>query len=460
MPRALPALVLAGLVLGPPAHAGVVINEVMASPQADWSGDGRSSAVDDEWIELANTSAEVEDLDALFVADGDAPCVPRVGLSGSLAPGAVRFVTGEHALDWQGEHGAPAEGLALDAVDSVELYRVADGGVRRVDGLAWPASAPDVSWGRWPDGTGAFMPFDALAGGTGPQPTPGGANDGIAGPKILELLRDPAAPTSADAVRVRAHVGDAGGIVECTLTYRVDGGIPETLSMARVDGTAAVGTWERTVPGLPAGSTVTYHVVVSDGSLIAMSNDETYVVAPAVVEVALNEILADPPPDPDGDANGDGVRSSGDDEFVEIMNLGPVPVDLSGWSLADSTSVRHVFPSGVVLAPGAFYVVFGGGDPAGIPSQVDVASTGTLSLNNTADGVRLLDGTGAAVDAHSYGTEANADQSVLRIPDGDGPWTRPHDAGMAWAYSPGRANASPAAVEAVSWARIKALYGP
>jgi hypothetical protein len=182
--------------------------------------------------------------------------------------------------------------------------------------------------------------------------------------------------------------------------------------------------------------------------------------ATAVGNVVLNEILADPPPDPNGDANGDGVRSSSDDEFVEIINHGDAAVDLSGWAIADSTNVRHVFPAGVILAPGEFYVVFGGGTPTGIPSRSAVASTGTLSLNNTAETVRLLDAASALKDSHAYGAEGNGDQSLIRVPDGDGAWTRPHDEGFVWSYSPGRANGGPSPVSTSSWGEIKALYKP
>jgi hypothetical protein len=208
-----------------------------------------------------------------------------------------------------------------------------------------------------------------------------------------------------------------------------------------------------------AGARLDWKVRISDGSLLAETNDVTLRVTEAVAAgIWLNEILADPPPDPNGDANGDGVRNSADDEFVEIINRGTGPMDLSNWSLADSVSVRHVFPDGLVLGAGELYVVFGGGSPVGIPSSSSTASTGTLSLNNTSDHVRLLDAGGLLKDSHTYGTEANADQSLIRVPDGDGPWTRPTEAGFAWRYSPGLLNAVPSPVEQTSWAQIKAMY--
>ena len=46
----------------------------------------------------------------------------------------------------------------------------------------------------------------------------------------------------------------------------------------------------------------------------------------------------------------------------------------------------------------------------------------------------------------------------VRLPDGDGDWTRPGDEGFAWAFSPGLSNAGPSVVSPVSWGRVKALF--
>jgi hypothetical protein len=191
----------------------------------------------------------------------------------------------------------------------------------------------------------------------------------------------------------------------------------------------------------------------------AASNEVALAPGEAFAEiVALNEVLADPPPDAAGDANGDGVRDSAEDEFVEIYNMGSLPADLSGWTIQDLTGVRHEFEEGFTLAPGEFYVVFGGGTPTGIPSRATVASTGGLSLNNTLDEVKLVGADAIARDVHPYAEEANADQSLIRYPDGDGGWTRPHDAGFSWNYSAGLPNENITSVDSESWGAVKARY--
>jgi hypothetical protein len=143
--------------------------------------------------------------------------------------------------------------------------------------------------------------------------------------------------------------------------------------------------------------------------------------------IVINEFLADPPDDATGDANGDGVRSSSQDEFVEIVNRSSEPVDVSGFRLADSEAVRHVFAAGTIIPPFEAVVVFGGGSPRGKfgnaaeNNLLVKASTGGLSLNNGGDRLRLEDGQGRAVQEIEFdATQGSANQSLNREPDRDG----------------------------------------
>ncbi len=135
----------------------------------------------------------------------------------------------------------------------------------------------------------------------------------------------------------------------------------------------------------------------------------------------INEIHADPDGTIAGDANGDGTRSSTQDEFVEIVNRTGSDVDISGWTLADGVSVRHTFPAGSVVFDGCSVTVFGGGAPVGPfgNSLVQVASGGSLGLNNGGDSITLGDGT-ADISNTDYGSEGGDNQSLTLDPDGDG----------------------------------------
>ncbi len=134
----------------------------------------------------------------------------------------------------------------------------------------------------------------------------------------------------------------------------------------------------------------------------------------------INEVLADPAAGLAGDANADGTRSSTHDEFIEILNYGAGTVDISGWFLTDAAAVRHVFPSGTALLPYDFLVVFGGGSPSLPGISWQTASTGALSLNNSAETVSLLDAGFHLVDRWTYDGLANNDQSIVRFPEGEG----------------------------------------
>ncbi len=142
-----------------------------------------------------------------------------------------------------------------------------------------------------------------------------------------------------------------------------------------------------------------------------------YVFAAEEGMLVINEIHADPDTAA-GDANKDGIRDSSDDEFVELVNNSTGDLDISGWSLKDSSSVRHVFPPETVVPAGCVIVVFGGGTPAGFfcGSLIQTASTGRLGLNNTGDTVFLSNGI-SDMAVQSFGSEGGDNQALTRSPD-------------------------------------------
>lgn len=181
-----------------------------------------------------------------------------------------------------------------------------------------------------------------------------------------------------------------------------------------------------------------------------------------MVPLVINEVLARVPSDdmatPDineGDANGDGTRSDGGngDEFVEFVNVGMEPFDLSGFRLNDSgTSEDYVFPMGTIVPPGEAVVVFGGGDltmsrlefgnakALGLVFTTDRIGTG---LNNGGDSVILKDPMGREVLRFSYDNMSPVPQPVFqslnRNPELTGPFTNHRDVEGAGerAFSPG-----------------------
>jgi phosphatidylserine/phosphatidylglycerophosphate/cardiolipin synthase-like enzyme len=120
---------------------------------------------------------------------------------------------------------------------------------------------------------------------------------------------------------------------------------------------------------------------------------------PAVI---INELM----PDPLGPDRGQ--------EYVELVNVGSVDVDLDGWSLHDRRRRRHRFGP-LVLGPGEGVVVFDHGDHSAVPHAV-VSSTGLLSLNRLNERVALFDAEDVEVDAVTLGF-ARPGVSLNRSPD-------------------------------------------
>lgn len=88
------------------------------------------------------------------------------------------------------------------------------------------------------------------------------------------------------------------------------------------------------------------------------------------------------------------------DEWVERQNVGPLPVDLSGWTLRDAgNQAWYTLPPGSVLTPGDYRVVHTGSGVAGTPTGQDVYRGHSKRLysdpgkepNLVGDGAYLLD---------------------------------------------------------------------
>jgi hypothetical protein len=144
----------------------------------------------------------------------------------------------------------------------------------------------------------------------------------------------------------------------------------------------------------------------------------------APLVVVINEVLADPAPELAGDANGDGVRSAFDDEFVELVSTAAVPIDLSGWFLADGFGTRFVFPSGAEILPGRAVLIFGGGDAElirdfGTETGSNAYLASGLGLNNGGDTLTLYRVDETASDTMSYGSNGGADRALVRATEGD-----------------------------------------
>ncbi len=130
----------------------------------------------------------------------------------------------------------------------------------------------------------------------------------------------------------------------------------------------------------------------------------------ATGRAVINEVLANE------------VGSDVKTEFIELLNVGPGTLDLSGHSLSDTTGVRHTFAAGTRLGVKQSIVIYGGatGIPDGATGAV-AASTGGLGLNNDGDTVVLRTAAGNELTRAAF-TGALADEdgvSLTRATDGE-----------------------------------------
>ena len=145
------------------------------------------------------------------------------------------------------------------------------------------------------------------------------------------------------------------------------------------------------------------------GVLAVATPSESYVgelvdpCASLLSQVRVNEWMANP----DG-------RDSGL-EWVELVNAGLSPIDITGYTLGDSTRPdRHVFDAHI-LGPGEGIVV---ADSEQVASRHRVlASSGSLALGNSSDSIVLRDANAVVVDQTSW-TSAISGESFNRGADG------------------------------------------
>lgn len=111
-------------------------------------------------------------------------------------------------------------------------------------------------------------------------------------------------------------------------------------------------------------------------------------------QVTINEFVPDP--------------ISGQNEWVELYNLGTEPVSLLGWKISDQLATPHEYALdslGSISADGFVFFEYPSGDGW---------------LNNGGDTVILKDNEGNPVDSFSYSSNPGEGKSLGRCPNGTG----------------------------------------
>jgi hypothetical protein len=112
--------------------------------------------------------------------------------------------------------------------------------------------------------------------------------------------------------------------------------------------------------------------------------------------------------------NVDNVHGSNPlNQWIELYNGSTVSVDMSGWTIQNSTT-QTVLPSGLTLSPSQFLVVEATSNTSSywnIPSAARVITLGALSIDgglSSSDGLLVKTSSGVVVDAVSWGSNTTA----------------------------------------------------
>ncbi len=240
-----------------------------------------------------------------------------------------------------------------------------------------------------------------------------------------------------------AVVTSGGSLVDqvgmCADTYYGEGRSLPPLPVAPLAGTPTPlpGTSDQSYERKPGGDTACYDTGdnVKDFTLISPANPQytangiklcagvvitsptpsltptitptrTATRAPTAIPAAavLNEFL----PHPQTDWNADGTANVGD-EYIEIINLSPVALSVTGWKLDTGVDSPTEFTlPDLTLQPRQIATFFG-------------SQTG-LSLSDGGGTVRLVNTSGRIVDARSYPIVELPERTWCRLPDGSAFW--------------------------------------
>lgn len=388
--------------------AAVRINEIESNGDAT------------DWIELTNISAAPVDLGGLVVKDDDDSRDVTIPAGTTLAPGAF-YVVDEPLLSF-----------GLGGADSARIF---DGDVV-VDSYAWTSHAA-TTYGRFPDGTGEFATMRTA--------TKGAPNDAESAetPAIVVNEVESSGGVPGDWIELY----NAGTTPVDLSGFRVIDNDPLHVAATIPDGTViapggfyvveaallgfGLGADDSALLYLPDGFTVvderswTGHAPTTYG--LCPDGSDSWGTTTTPTKGAANDCGAS--------VRINEVESNGGTpgDWVELINTGLEPVDISGFVVSDDDDThRHVVPDGTVLGAGAYWV-------ADTESGDDGFGLGG------ADSARLFDGD-ALLDAYSWA--AHAPTTYGRCPDGTG------DFAVTTAPTRGAANqceGEPPAPPAAAW---------
>ncbi len=336
----------------------VVVNELMArndTTLTDEFGDH------DDWVEIFNPTGVSFGLAGVGLTDDVTQPHKWVFPDVTLGPGEWMMVW----LDGEPEEGPLHAGFKLSAEgEEVALFDRVVAGARRIDHVRFGPLAPDVSWGRFPDGSGFITSFATA--------TPGAANSvaGNLAPVVTHVSREPTHPGPTEPVALTAHVTDDGEVSDVTVHVEVDGVPAGAIALlddgVSGDGDVGDGVYGGVIPGFADGTDVAYFLEAIDDAGATRHDPldaaevgggrHRYRVGFAPVALRINEFLA-------SNTSGHTDEAGETDDWIEIRNCGASTVSTAGLTLTDDLGEPAAWSvPPVLLEPDAYLVIWADGD--------------------------------------------------------------------------------------------------
>jgi len=387
------------------------INELMAlntHTLEDEAGDY------DDWVELYNGGPVDIDVGGMHLCD-------NIGSSTQFTiPANTVVPAGGYLILWADGDG---EGNHLNfklsgAGEYLGLFDSQAGYYAPVDAVYFDPQTPDVSWGRFPDGS-----TELAAGGgewyTMTIPTPGEPNR-LLPPQFSLVTRTPTWPGAGESVTVTAVITAGTPIVSATLWYDAGSGF-QAVPMTVTGGSGTGWTvWQLVLPPQTEDTLVKYYLGAVDDveqrtlhPAAAPTVTHRYLVGYAGPAVLINEFLAD-----NESVNQDEAGEY--DDWLELYNGSAVTVTLDGLHLTDDLSepTKWQIPTGTVISPGGYLVIWCDRDTGQGPLHAD------FKLNRDGEEIGLFDSEAhglVPLDWVVFGSQRE-DVSYGRRPDGADTW--------------------------------------
>jgi len=390
----------------------LVINEFMADNDHfyfDEFGD------DDDWVELFNLGPTAVNLEGKFLTDNLSETQKWEFPDTTIPVGGFLIVW----TDGEPEQGPLHTTFKLErSGEQLGLFDYLGVGNGAIDTLSFGVQGTNISYGRYPDGTGLFTYMET--------PTPAISNQphlvNLA-PFIVGTKHVPIGPTSQDTVTINARIADDAGISQAKVFYNAGNGYIELAlhdDGQHHDEGAGDQLWGAQILPYPNGTVVQYYVWAQDDlGLISLDppsaplSTYAYLVRDESPPLFINEFMAlntTTIPDEFGEY----------EDWIELYNAGTFSVGLLGLYITDNFDNPDKFALPDISIPARGFVIIWcdeDGSQGPLHANFKLSSTNGEEIGlcrHTPQGYVF-------VDSVTFGPQT-ADISRGRFPDGGAEW--------------------------------------